>query len=160
MTPTTLEARVTRLEALRAVDDLIADLGRAFDSGPSATALRPLFTDDAVFVIDRYGTLEGGNAIAEGVAGNAESGFRWTLHYLVSQRVVLAADGQSADVDFYLWEIATSATGKAYWIGGKYEAKALAAGDRWRFSRLELKADVISHYPEGWGKKPDSLAEA
>lgn len=47
-----LEQRVVRLEALRAIDDLIADLGRAFDGGPSAALLRDLFVADAAFLID------------------------------------------------------------------------------------------------------------
>lgn len=160
MDDTGLAARVRRLEALRAIDDLIGDLGRAFDSGPSAEALRPLFTADARFVVDQYGTLEGADGIADGVAGNAESGFRWTLHYLVSPRVTLSPGDEAADVEFYLWEIATAASGKAYWIGGRYEARAVADGGRWRFRRLELKADVISHYPQGWTPKPENLADA
>ncbi len=155
-----LEARIEKLESLRAVDDLIVDLGRAFDAGPSAAALRPLFSEDAVFVIDQYDTLEGREAIAEGVAGNSESGFCWTLHYLVSPRIELFEDGAGGNVDFYLWEVATSSSGKSYWIGGRYEAQVVADKDRWRFSRLELKAELISHYPEGWREKPDSLAAA
>jgi len=155
-----LEARIHKLESLRAIDDLIVDLGRAFDAGPSATALRPLFSEDAVFVIDQYDTLEGREAIAEGVAGNSETGFCWTLHYLVSPRVELFEDGTSGNVEFYLWEVATSSSGKSYWIGGRYEAQAVADKDRWRFSRLELKAELISHYPEGWREKPASLADA
>jgi SnoaL-like domain len=155
-----LERRVCRLEALRSIDDLIGSLGRAFDGGPSADALRQLFTSDAVFVVDRYGTIEGVDGIADGVAGNASTGFRWTLHYLVSPRATLTPDASCAEVEFYLWEIATAASGKAYWIGGRYEGRALAAGDAWRFSRLELKADVISHYPQGWTDKPENLADA
>ncbi|MGJ8536006.1 MAG: nuclear transport factor 2 family protein [Parasphingopyxis sp.] len=160
MPRTSLEGRLARLEALRAVDDLITDLGRAFDAGPSATALRPLFTDDAIFVIDQYGTLEGSDAIAEGVAGNADAGFSWTLHYLVSPRVELAGNALAANVEFYLWEVATAASGKAYWIGGRYVAQAVSAPRNWRFSRLELKADLISHYPDGWHTKPVTLADA
>lgn len=160
MTDTGLEARVRRLEALRAIDDLITDLGRAFDGGPSAEALRGLFVADASFKVDQYGTMEGADAIADGVAGNAESGFRWTLHYLVSPRVALSAGDREADVEFYLWEIATAASGRAYWIGGRYEAQAVEDGGRWRFRRLELKADIISHYPQGWNAKPGNLADA
>lgn len=160
MSDPTLERRIERLEALRAIDDLIAELARAFDAGPSAAALRPLFTADAVFTIDRYGRLEGREAVAEGVAGNAESGFRWTLHYLASPRVRLAEDLRSAEVDFYLWEVATAASGRAYWIGGRYEARAAAVAGHWLFSRLELKADLISHYPQGWGDKPQRLDQA
>ena len=155
-----LEHRIERLEALRAIDDLIADLGRAFDAGPSAAALRELFVDDAAFLIDRYGELRGRDAIAEGVAGNADQGFRWTLHYLVSPKVALAGDRRSADIEFYLWEVATAASGRAYWIGGRYVAEALADGQRWRFRRLELKAELISHYPDGWSPKPAALADA
>jgi hypothetical protein len=155
-----LAQRISRLEALRAIDDLITDLGRAFDSGPSATALRALFVEDATFAIDQYGTLEGADAIAEGVAGNAEEGFRWTLHYLVSPKVSLDADHARAQVEFYLWEIATAASGRAYWIGGRYHAEALRDGETWRFRRLELQADVISHYPDGWRAKPADLADA
>jgi len=156
----TLEERVRRLEALRAIDVLIGDLARAFDAGPSAEALLPLFTDDALFRIDRYGDLVGAAAIAGGVAGNAEQGFRWTLHYLVSPKVTLDADDAAADVDFMLWEVATAASGRAYWIGGRYLARAVAADAGWQFARLELQADLISHYPAGWSPKPDALGDA
>lgn len=157
----TLEDRVRRLEALRAIDDLIADLGRAFDAGPSAELLEPLFTPEAVFVIDRYGTLEGSQAIAEGVSGNAQTGFRWTLHYLVSPKVALSNAADAADVEFLLWEAATAASGRAYWIGGRYLAKARQWEDgSWRFMRLELFADLISHYAEGWMEKPEALERA
>lgn len=156
----TLEHRVATLEALREIDDLIGDLGRAFDAGPSAEALRPLFTREARFTIDSYGAFEGRDAIAQGVAGNAEQGFRWTLHYLVSPKVALDADLSSAEIDFYLWEVATAASGRAYWIGGKYLATARSDEGRWRFSSLELRADLISHYPDGWTSKPSALADA
>jgi hypothetical protein len=153
----TLEQRIQRLEALRGIDDLIVDLSRAFDAGPSRDALKPLFTDCAIFLIDCYGTLQGAEAIANGVAGNAEAGFQWTLHYLVSPKMVLADDCRSADVDFMLWEVATAASGKAYWIGGKYLARAVNDLNRWRFENLELQADLISHYTQGWAEKPPSL---
>ncbi|MGD9710930.1 MAG: nuclear transport factor 2 family protein [Thermomicrobiales bacterium] len=160
MPPKSLEQRVARLEALRGIDDLIGNLGRAFDAGPSATALRPLFADDAVFKIDQYGELSGREAIADGVAGNADKGFSWTLHYLVSPKVSLSPDMNSADVDFYLWEVATAASGRAYWIGGRYLAVAICQSDGWKFKSLELQADLISHYPQGWSSKPDALADA
>lgn len=155
-----LEARIARLEAHAAIERLIADLGHGFDSGPSAEILRRLFTADAVFAVDRYGVLHGADGIADGVAGNAEGGFRWTLHYLVSPRIDLAVDARAADVEFMLWEAATAASGRAYWIGGSYSAQAIVEDGVWRFRRLELKADLISHYPEGWHEKPPALDRA
>lgn len=156
----TLDERIERLEAYRLIDCLIVDLSRAFDSGPSAEKLRLLFTDDARFVLDQYGTLEGGDAIAAGVVGNAGRGFRWTLHYLVSPKVTLSEDSRSADLDFMLWEVATSASGQAYWVGGRYLARAVAGEGSWRFSRLTLQADLISRYPSGWQDKPATLSDA
>lgn len=158
--PHSLESRIARLEALREIDTLIADLARAFDAGPSAAMLRSLFTEGAVFRIDRYDRFEGADAIAQGVAGNADQGFRWTLHFLVSPRVDLDPACHRADVEFMLWEVATAASGRAYWIGGRYIAAAEKAADRWRFAALELQADLISHYPDGWRDKPDRLSEA
>jgi len=155
-----LERRIARLEAYRAIDDLIADLSRAFDAGPSAELLRPLFTDSAKFLLDQYGVLEGGAAIADGVAANADRGFRWTLHYLVSPKVTLSDDLAAAQVDFMLWEVATAASGRAYWIGGSYAARVVPQGEGWRFTHLELRADLISHYPSGWGEKPAAIADA
>ena len=63
-------------------------------------------------------------------------------------------------MSFLLWEPATAASGRAYWIGGKYVATAVADTDRWRFSHLRLNAELISHYPEGWHGKPDALDQA
>ncbi|MCT2398817.1 nuclear transport factor 2 family protein [Novosphingobium mangrovi (ex Huang et al. 2023)] len=156
----TIETRIRRLEALVAIERLIADLGRAFDSGPSAQALRALFAEDATFEIDRYGTLTGRDAIAEGVAGNADTGFSWTLHYLVSPRIDLSSDLASAEIGFMLWEPASAASGKAYWIGGSYAARAAEIGGQWQFTWLRLNAELISHYPEGWHDMPAALAEA
>lgn len=156
-----LEKRLHRLEAFRAIEDLIVDLGRAFDAGPSAEMLEPLFTEDAVFKIDRYGLLEGGAAIARGVAGNAETGFCWTLHYLVAPKITISPSANAADAEFLLWEPATAASGRAYWIGGRYQARVVKGpAEAWRFFRLELTADLISRYAEGWTEKPEALDRA
>ena len=153
-------ARIEALEAHQAIGRLITDLGQAFDTGPDPEALRRLFSADALFRIDQYGDLIGADGIADGVAGNANSGFRWTLHYLVSPRIDRAADRQSAKIEFMLWEPATAASGRSYWIAGSYAAEAAQIAGAWRFTRLELKADLISHYPEGWHDKPAALDQA
>lgn len=155
-----LETRIACIEAERDIARLISDLGMVFDNGPSAAALRGLFTQDAEFEIDRYAVLHGADGIAEGVAGNARSGFRWTLHYLVSPRIDLSPGLVTASVTFLLWEPATAASGRAYWIAGHYSATVVAAADRWRFSHLRLNAELISHYPQGWHDKPDALDKA
>jgi hypothetical protein len=111
-------------------------------------------------LLDRYGSLTTADGIAKGVAGNAAQGFRWTIHYLVSPKIVVSAGLASAVVDFMLWEVATAASGRAYWIGGRYVAHCRFDGEAWRFHRLELQADLMSHYPDGWREKPGAISEA
>jgi len=152
--------RVERLEAEAGIQELIARLARAFDDGPSRQALLNLFAKDAVFQIDQYGVLTGAQAIADGVVSNSEAGFRWTLHFLVSPIVTLHDDYKSGAVEFMLFEPATAASGHAYWIGGRYTAEVIYAGEAWRFQQLRLSAELISRYDEGWRSKPASLAKA
>lgn len=149
--------RLQRLEARCGNEELVAKLARAFDAGPSATQLRPLFIDEARFEIDDYGIVEGADVIAQQVAANSDAGFGWTLHYLVSPIIKTAPDYLSATVEFMLWEVATAASGKAYWIGGKYYGTTVASGEAWQFVNLRLEADLISHYKQGWSPKPKTL---
>jgi hypothetical protein len=155
-----LTRRIERLEAESGIQALIARLARAFDHGPSRDGLLSVFAKDAVFQIDQYGVLTGAEAIADGVVSNSEAGFRWTLHFLVSPIITLNDDYKSGAVEFMLFEPATAGSGQAYWIGGRYTADVVYAGEAWRFQRLELSAELISRYSEGWRSKPDSLANA
>lgn len=156
----TIEQRLHKLEAHRSIEELIVDLSRAFDGGPSAEKLRPLFAEEARFEIDQYGAIEGADQIAAGVVDNADQGFAWTLHYLVSPKIILAANAANADVEFMLWEVATSASGKAYLVGGRYVGQVRYGPSGWQFTLLRLEADLISHYPPGWYDKPETLAKA
>jgi hypothetical protein len=151
--------RLARLETRFAINDLVTDLALAFDAGPSESLLLPLFTPDAVFVIDRFDRLEGGAAIARGVAGNADRGFKWGIHYFLPPKVVLDDDNTAADATFYFWGVTTSARQRAYWIGAHYTSRLVRDGEsgRWRFQFLELHAQLISHYAQGWAPKPASF---
>lgn len=155
-----MEQRLEWLEAMHSIQKLIADLARAFDAGPSAELLAPLFARDAVFLLDQYGTLSGRDEIANGVAANAGRGFSWTLHYLVSPTIELRQGESRALANFMLWEVAKSASGRSYMIGGRYLAEIVRSEDRWVFQNLELQADLISHYPTGWREKPAILDQA
>ncbi len=145
-----LDERLERLEARFAISDLVADLAAAFDAGPSAELLRPLFSAEATFVIDRFDRITGGEAIATGVARNAGRGFKWGKHYFLPPRVKFGADTHHAEATFYYWGVTTSVRERAYWIVAHYVAGLSAAAGQWRFDYLELQAQLISHYAQGW----------
>lgn len=152
-----LKDRLTRLEARFEINDLVADLAVAFDAGPSAELLRPLFTAEAVFVIDRFDRIAGGEAIAVGVAGNAERGFKWGKHYFLPPRIGFGDDFKSAEAVFYYWGAATSVRERAYWIVAHYASRLSRDTDRWRFEYLELQAQQISHFAQGWTPIPENF---
>jgi hypothetical protein len=159
MEPALLARRLARVEAVQAIHDLIAGFARGADAHCDPVLLRPLFTDDAVFDIGRFGRLEGGDHIVAEMHRNNARGFQWTLHYLTSPAIEVADDLRSATVFFYLWETAThpkpGAGDVACWIGGWYDAQAVPHGDgTWRFRRLQLTIRLMSPYAEGWKPVP------
>jgi len=158
----TLEQRITRLEDIEAIKILIATFSRGADAKCDPAILRPIFTDDAVFDIGQFGTLEGGDNIVNQMHSNTDIGFNWTLHYLVSPVIEIHDDLETATCFYYLWETATHATKKgdedSYWIGGWYDATAFKEGDgKWRFKYLKLTIKLLSSYEEGWHELPKSF---
>lgn len=162
--PHDINAQIATLERICArerIHERIYELGLAFDSGPSRDLLMNLFCDDAVFKIDIYGEIHGLNNIVETVCSNSRIGFSWTMHYFIPGAFNVSIDEKVARGKFKLWEMARSASGKCYWIGGHYDAVLrLMDGGDWRFHELELFADIISEYPIGWSNKPLRLEDA
>jgi hypothetical protein len=74
--------------------------------------------------------------------------------------VPLSAHWRGAVDEYMLWADAPAARGRAYWIGGRYLSRAVEGAGGWQFARLELRADLISHYPSGWSAKPAALDDA
>lgn len=150
--------RLRRLEDREALRDLVAGFARGADAGCDPALLRPLFTDDARFDIDRFGSLEGGDHIVHEMHANTGRGFNWTLHYLTTPVFTFESD-DAATCFFYLWEVAThprpDGTEVAYWIGGWYDARAVRQADgTWRFRHLQLTIRLMSPYAEGWKPMP------
>lgn len=152
-----LNDRLEKVEARFAINDLIQDLAAAFDAGPCAQLLRPLFTPEAVFLIDRFDRIAGREAIATGVAGNAQRGFKWGKHYFIPPRVELSSDATTAQATFYYWGVSTSVRERAYWIVAHYVSRLVRRDHRWQFDYLELQAQLISNYAQGWTPLPDSF---
>jgi SnoaL-like domain len=155
-----LNNRLTRLEARFAINDLVTDLATAFDAGPSAALLRPLFTADAIFVIDRFDRIAGGEEIATRVAANAERGFKGGKHYFIPPKTLLSEDVSSAAATFYFWGVTSSVRKRAYWIAAHYTSRLRRDADGWRFQYLELHAELISHYAQGWTPIPENFDSA
>lgn len=154
-----LARRVARLESLEAIRDLIASYARGADRNNDPAILAPLFAPDATWGARGFGPFEGREAIAEGLAATGRSGILWSLHYMISPLIELAADGLSATGSWYLWELAT-VPGKhadapdSVWVGGTYQADFRQLDRRWHFQNVWLDIRLATPFEEAWGGQP------
>jgi hypothetical protein len=164
MTLEQMAQRLARLEAAEEIRGVISRFARAADANCAPAGMRPLFAEDAVFEVAQFDTYRGREEILRKLEANNKTGFHWTLHYLIGPEITVAADAQTAEAFFYLWEPASTPLpeggDRAYWIGGWYDAHLVrsdAAG--WRFRHLRLTLKLLSRYDEGWRTMPASFAE-
>lgn len=153
-----LRAEVALLSAKNAITDLVTTYARSCDVGNDPVLLRPLFTDDATWHCDGFGTFLGGDGCALGLKAVAGEKIWWSLHNMISVQVTFDPSGEEATVFWYLWEAATlpdEHTGEATatWIGGTYDARVRREDGVWKFSKIELKLNMASPFSEGWVKK-------
>jgi hypothetical protein len=154
-----LTARLQRLEDIEAIRLLIVRYAQGADEGNNVDIMLPLFAEDAVWDAgERFGRYEGRAAIREFLRGS-HSFIGWTLHYMVSPAVEVAADGRTARAFWYLWETANmpnAQTGEpeAFWIGGTYDTTLAKENGQWKFKQVNLKVKLLSPYTEGWAKTP------
>jgi len=154
-----LAARVQRFEDKEAIENLLVVYAQASDKQNDPDIMVPLFTEDGVFDVGSgYGTYVGHAAIRKFLEGAPEI-IKWSLHYMISPRIDLADDGQSAKVFCYLWEIANMENRNGelepVLIGGSYQNDAVKLpNDEWRFSHVRLSMEIMSPFYEGWVKKP------
>lgn len=153
-----LAARIQRLEDVEAIKWLILRYAQGADQGNNVEIMLPLFAEDAVWDAgERFGRYEGKQAIHDFLTGSS-SFIGWTLHYMVSPGIKVAADGKTAQAFWYLWETAnmphpTTGEAEAMWIGGVYDTTLTKENGEWKFKYVNLQIKLLTPYTEGWGRQ-------
>jgi hypothetical protein len=154
-----LLARVQRMEDKEAIEHLLVMYAQGSDKQNDPDIMVPLFAKDGVFDVGSgYGTYAGHEAIRKFLEG-APDIIKWSLHYMISPHIEIAADGKNAKVFCYLWEIANmenrNGEMEPVLIGGTYhnDAVKLPNGE-WKFSHVRLRMEIMSPFYQGWVKKP------
>jgi len=150
--------RLKRLEDIEALRALIVDYACACDRGNDPEMLAPLFAEDGTWECQGFGKYVGREQVAKGLHGIAGEKIWWSLHYMISPRIELGADGDTATAFWYLWEATTipnehSGESEANWIGATYEASMVRREGRWQFASMELILNMCSPIAEGWVRK-------
>jgi hypothetical protein len=143
------EQRLQRLEDIEAIKQLIARYATAADHNGDPEMMAPLFTADAVWNCEGIGRFETRDGIAQGLRQVSTEGISWALHYMTQPIIEIAADGKSANGEYYLWELAKvmpedGGPAQDTWIGGWYESKFRKEGDSWLFAHIELILKLLS----------------
>jgi hypothetical protein len=149
-----LSTRIAKLEAAEAIRSLKARYAKACDIDYAPDAMRPLFTQDAVWsdIKGRFtGTHEGIEAICEFFAGAAEK-ISWAGHYMIGPDIDVADDLVNATGSWYLWQPCTI-DGEAAWIVGTYADTYRIEDGVWKIARLELTLETVTPYEQGWAKQ-------
>jgi hypothetical protein len=152
---TSLETRLSRLEAAETLRDLVARYAEAADRGNDARLMREIFADDAIWEAPGFGAYRGGDVIAAALERIAAEKVVWALHLMGAPAIKIAPNGASATLAWRLWELAQLKDGKApptdHWLGGGYTARAIRDADgRWRFSHVALNLSLIAPVGAVW----------
>lgn len=144
-----IEERLRRLEDIEAIQQLIARYAKAVDHNGDPALVAPLFTEDAVWHCEGIGHWETRDGIVRDIRPNCTTFMPWAIHYMTQPIVAVAADGQSATSNHYLWELGkvTAEGGGATedtWIGGWYDCRCRKEEGAWKFARIDLTLKLFS----------------
>ena len=154
-----LERRLGYMEDVEAVRSLIRQYAFYCDNGYDADGLAGLFTDDAVWHSNHFGTYRGREAIREFTAGN-QARIPWAFHAMVNERVEVDSSGGSGTAHWNLIEFATMAAPDrgsapdAVVMTAKYDAPLVKRDGLWKFHRMDVHFHQISKWDRGWVVEP------
>ncbi len=153
-----IDQRLQHQEALEAINRLIVDYARGADHGNDPSMLRPLFTEDAVWEAKGFGRWEGHDKIIGFLEAIAAEKVWWSLHFMISPKIDVAPDGQSATLIWYLWEPATmpdeeTQQAEPHWITALYDGAVVKTEGGWLFKRITATMSMLSPVKDGWVNK-------
>ena len=150
-----LEKRIARIEDAEAITRLKAMYAKASDSGYDYKLFGSLFTEDAVWESNAFGTFHGRGEIAGFVKKTGEEGLiKFAHHSMVPQWIDVADDGQTAHGRWYLIEFATmpDAAGidRAVIITCIYENDFRKVNGEWKFTKVGADFQFVSDWDKAW----------
>ena len=157
-----LAEKLALIEAERDINHLVHDYAVLCDRAYDPDGLTALFTEDATWSsrskdgsID-FGEYHGRQAIHDFFASVSADLGPMTLHYLITPRIDVAPDGQSASGHWYLLAILDrrpagappdSKERERIVLGGAYAHEYRKIGSRWLISRLACDITLQAPFP-------------
>lgn len=154
------EIRLQRMEAFEAIRQLIAQYAIGADRKNDPEILVPLFAENGVWEADGLPSLVGRQQIGAGLSELAKEFVTWSIHYMVSPRIEVSHDAQTATCRWYLWELCTMKQDGAdpadTWYGGWYDSNLSVHDGQWLFDKVRLVPRIASPAGMDWAGKSGS----
>jgi len=152
--PTSLEARVARLEAIEDIRAVLHDYCHFYDTGWDGAGRDPdrvaaLFTEDAIWDAGTIAPARGRAAIRDWCAtyGHAAG---MSVHIMMNPKIEV--DGDRATGAWTGLCPLVSPENEALWIGGRYLCDLVRAPDGWKIAHMRFLTAFLSPYEEGFAK--------
>ena len=154
-----LQRQVQRLLDIEEIKNLVATYAEGADRKNDPQIMGPMFAEEAVWECPEFGMrFQGRTEVARALSETAQTDILWTLHYMVSPKVALGDDGQSATMSWYLWELARmrgkSDKVEAVWVGGTYDSQLVKRDGTWLFNHVTLHLKLVTPFEKGWADSP------
>lgn len=149
-----LERRIGRIEDAEAIKRLKARYAQASDSNYDYEHFATLYTEDAVWESNAFGTFHGRAEIRGFMKKVHDEGIiKFAHHSMIPQWIDVAEDGQTATGRWYLIEFATmpDAEGdRAVIITCIYDDAFRKVDGEWLFTKVGAAFQFVSDWDKGW----------
>jgi hypothetical protein len=148
-----LRERITRLEAINDIRNLMADYTHYYDAGWSgagqdATKVGALFTEDAIWGDDEKGQ-KGRERIQSWCARYGHAA-KMSLHIAMNPKIEVNGDHAKGSWNGLIPMVTPA--GEAMWVGGRYECECVRRDGVWKFFRMNFLTAFQTPYDEGFGR--------
>jgi hypothetical protein len=154
-----LERRIARIEAAEAIRRVQAKIAFASDDGYDPVLFGSLFTADAVWESNAFGTFTGRAAIEAFIRDVRKQGLiSFAHHSMIPQWVDIAEDGHTAHGRWYAIQSATmpdaGGSDRAVIIACTYENDFAQVEGEWRYTKVSATFHFVSDWDKGWVEQP------
>ena len=152
-----IEERIARLEDIESIRQLKHQYAGFCDNGYDADGMASLFTEDAVWESNKFGTYKGREAI-HGFIKDVGKQILFALHYMDNALIEVAPDGQSARGSWILFEPATmtredSDEKDSVLITATYDDEFVKIRGEWRLKHVKADFKTVANLQEGWHRR-------
>ncbi|MDP9933753.1 uncharacterized protein (TIGR02246 family) [Paenarthrobacter nicotinovorans] len=154
-----LAARLTRLEDMRAIEQLKYTYAGFCDNRYDPEGIAGLFVEDGRWVVDGEGaTLVGKEQIKKHFAALSER-IPWALHFVMAPNIEIDDNGTKASATFYLLclctieQTADPEERDAVILTVTYRDRFVKRDGVWLFEELIGRTHQVSNWDQGWVKQ-------